>query len=121
MSGSSAITPKASFAAVGTINAAISALAKTFAERGIAEGVQVNSVLPGPVMTDRRRSMLEKYAATHNLGFDQAIVRFAEETGITRYGTPEDIAALIAFIVSPPAHWMTGSMLRVDGGEIKAV
>ncbi len=121
MSGSSAITPKASFAAVGTINAAISALAKTFAERGIAEGVQVNSVLPGPAMTGRRRSMLEKYAATHNLAFEQAVERFAQETGITRYGTPEDIAALIAFIVSPPAQWMTGSMLRMDGGEIKAL
>lgn len=121
MSGSSAITPKASFAAVGTINAAISAISKTFAERGIAEGIQVNSVLPGPVMTDRRRSMLEKYATTHSLEFDQAVDRFALESGIARYGKPEDIAALIAFIVSPSAHWMTGAMLRMDGGEIKAL
>ena len=121
MSGSSAITPKAAFAAVGTINAAISAMAKAFAERGVADGVQVNAVLPGPVMTDRRRSMLEKYASGKDISFDTAVVEYAHETGITRYGTPEDIAGLIAFVVSPPARWMTGATLRMDGGEIKAV
>jgi len=47
MSGNSALFPKAPYAAVGTINAAIVALAKAFSDRGIADGVQVNSVLPG--------------------------------------------------------------------------
>jgi 3-oxoacyl-[acyl-carrier protein] reductase len=121
MSGSSALAPKASLAAVGTINAAISALAKAFAERGVIDGVQVNSVLPGPVMTDRRRLMLEKYAVSKGLSFGAAIEAFARETGITRYGEPRDIAELIAFVVSPRAHWMTGATLRMDGGEIKAV
>jgi NAD(P)-dependent dehydrogenase (short-subunit alcohol dehydrogenase family) len=51
MSGNSALFPKAPYAAVGTINAAIVALAKAFSDRGITDGVQVNSVLPGPVMT----------------------------------------------------------------------
>ncbi len=60
-SGTSAYTPKASLAAVGTINAAIVALAKAFADRGIKDGIQVNSILPGSVMTDRRRSMLQGY------------------------------------------------------------
>jgi NAD(P)-dependent dehydrogenase (short-subunit alcohol dehydrogenase family) len=56
MSGNSALFPKAPYAAVSTINAAIIALAKAFSDRGIADRVQVNSVLPGPVMTGRRRS-----------------------------------------------------------------
>ena len=51
ISGNSALFPKASYAAVGTINAAIVALAKAFSDRGLKDGVQVNSVLPGPVMT----------------------------------------------------------------------
>jgi len=54
-SGTSAEAPKAAFAAVGAINVGIAALAKAFSERGVKEGVQVNSVLPGPVMTGRRR------------------------------------------------------------------
>ena len=121
MSGTSALTPKASLAAVGTINAAVSALAKAFAERGIGDGVQVNAVLPGPVMTDRRRAMLARYGEAKGLSLDAAIHAFAAETKIARYGTPEDIAELIAFAVSPAARWMTGVTLRMDGGEIKSV
>jgi 3-oxoacyl-[acyl-carrier protein] reductase len=121
LSGSSAITPKASLAAVGSINAAISALSKAFAERGQPEGIQVNTVLPGPVMTDRRRSMLELYATSKGLGLTEAVEQFVKDAAISRYGMPEDIAALIAFLVHPSAHWMMGATLRMDGGEIKAV
>ena len=97
-SGTSAYTPKASLAAVGTINAAILALAKAFADRGIEDGVQVNTILPGSVMTDRRLTMLQGYADTHGLSLDAAIDRFAAEVGIARYGQPEDIANAIAFL-----------------------
>ena len=73
--------PRASGAAVAAINAAIEALAKAFADRGIQDGVQVNSVSPGAVMTGRRLAMLEKLAA----------------------------------------RWLTGTVLRMDGGEVKSL
>ncbi|MFZ1427858.1 MAG: SDR family oxidoreductase [Geminicoccaceae bacterium] len=120
-SGTSALTPKASLAAVGTINAAILALAKTFADRGINDGVQVNTILPGSVMTDRRRSMLQGYAHTHGLDLDAATERFAAEMGIARYGQPEDIANAIAFLFAAESQWVTGTALRVDGGETKVL
>jgi NAD(P)-dependent dehydrogenase (short-subunit alcohol dehydrogenase family) len=121
MSGNSAVSPKASNAAVGTINAAISALAKAFSDRGIEDGVQVNSVLPGPVMTGRRRNYLEHWAPLHDMTVEEATARFPKEAGIARYGEPEEIAELMAFLVSPAAHWMTGATLRIDGGEVKSV
>jgi NAD(P)-dependent dehydrogenase (short-subunit alcohol dehydrogenase family) len=121
MSGNSALFPKAPYAAVGTINAAIVALAKAFADRGIADGVQVNSVLPGPVMTGRRRSYLEHWASIHNMTIAEATEKFPKDAGIARYGKPEEIAELMAFLVSPGARWMTGSTLRMDGGEVKSV
>jgi 3-oxoacyl-[acyl-carrier protein] reductase len=121
MSGNSALFPKAPYAAVGTINAAIVALAKAFADRGIADGVQVNSVLPGPVMTGRRRSYLEHWAPLHDMTVEEATARFPVEAGIARYGTPEEIAELMAFVVSPGARWMTGTTLRMDGGEVKSI
>ncbi len=121
MSGNSALFPKAPYAAVGTINAAIVALAKAFSDRGITDGVQVNSVLPGPVMTGRRQSYLEHWAPLHNMTVEEATAKFPVEAGIARYGKPEEIAELMAFLVSPGAHWMTGSTLRMDGGEVKSV
>ena len=121
MSGNSALFPKAPYAAVGTINAAIVALAKAFSDRGIADGVQVNSVLPGPVMTGRRRSYLEHWAQLHKVSVEEATANFPREAGIARYGEPEEIAELMAFLVSPAARWMTGSTLRMDGGEVKSI
>jgi 3-oxoacyl-[acyl-carrier protein] reductase len=121
MSGNSALFPKAPYAAVGTINAAIVALAKAFSDRGIADGVQVNSVLPGPVMTGRRRSYLAHWAPLHGMTVEEATANFPKEAGISRYGEPHEIAELMAFLVSPVARWMTGSTLRMDGGEVKSI
>lgn len=121
ISGSAALDPKPGFAAVAVINAAIIALAKAFAEQGIKDGVQVNSVIPGAVMTGRRRSFFEKWAPAHHLTVEEAMNQFPEEVGIARFGMPEEIADLMAFMVSPAAKWMTGSSVRIDGGEIKGI
>jgi 3-oxoacyl-[acyl-carrier protein] reductase len=121
ISGSAALDPKPGFAAVATINAAIIALAKAFAEQGIKDGIQVNSVVPGAVMTGRRRSFMEKWAPAHGMTVEEATKKFPEEAGISRYGKPEEIAELMAFLVSPAAKWLTGTSVRIDGGEIKSI
>lgn len=121
ISGSAALDPKPGFAAVAAINAAIIALAKAFAEQGITDGVQVNSVVPGAVMTARRESFFKKWAPAHDMKIDEAVKRFPEEAGIARFGKPEEIADLMAYLVSPAAKWMTGSSVRIDGGEIKGI
>jgi 3-oxoacyl-[acyl-carrier protein] reductase len=43
------------------------------------------------------------------------------EAGISRFGRPEEIADLLAYLVSPAAKWLTGASVRMDGGEIKGV
>src|SRR5580704_9751485 len=121
MSGIAALDPKPAFAAVAVINAAINALAKSFADQGVKDGVQVNSVSPGAVMTGRRRAFFEKWAPAHNMTVEEAMSRFPQQAGITRVGKPEEIADLMAYLVSPAAKWMTGAAVRIDGGEIKGV
>ena len=121
ISGSAALDPKPGFAAVAAVNAAIIALAKAFAEQGIKDGVQVNSVVPGAVMTGRRESFFKKWAPAHNLTVEEAVKKFPEEVGIARFGRPEEIADLMAYLVSPAAKWMTGASVRMDGGEIKGI
>ena len=121
LSGSAALDPKPGFAAVAATNAAIIALAKAFAEQGIKDGVQVNSVVPGAVMTARRESFFQHWAPAHNMTVEEAIRKFPEEAGISRFGKPEEIADLLAFLVSPSAKWLTGTSVRMDGGEIKGI
>jgi 3-oxoacyl-[acyl-carrier protein] reductase len=121
MSGNAALDPRPGSAAVASINAAINALAKAFAEQGIKDGVQVNSVSPGAVMTGRRRSFFESWAPAHNLSVEDAIQKFPEKAGITRFGTPEEIADLMSYLLSRATKWMTGASVRMDGGEIKGI
>jgi 3-oxoacyl-[acyl-carrier protein] reductase len=98
MSGSAALDPKPAFAAVAATNAAITALAKALAEQGIKDGIQVNNIVPGAIMTGRRRSFLEKWALAHNMSVEDATKKFPEQAGISRYGQPEEIAELLGFM-----------------------
>jgi 3-oxoacyl-[acyl-carrier protein] reductase len=121
ISGSAALDPKPGFAAVAAVNAAIIALAKAFAEQGIKDGVQVNSVVPGAVMTRRRQSFFAKWPPAHNMSVEEAIKKFPEEAGIRRFGKPKEVAELMVFLVPPAAKWLTGTSVRMDGGEVKGI
>ena len=64
---------------------------------------------------------MEKWVPAHNMSVEDAMKEFPERVGISRYGNPEEIADLLAFMVSPAAKWMTGTSVRMDGGEIKGI
>jgi NAD(P)-dependent dehydrogenase (short-subunit alcohol dehydrogenase family) len=72
-------------------------------------------------MTGRRQSYLEKWTPAHRTTVEQALVKFPKDVGIERYGRPEEIAELMAFLVSPGARWTTGSALRMDGNDVKSI
>ena len=72
-------------------------------------------------MTARRQSYLEHWAPLHGTTVAEAVAKFPKEARIARYGAPEEIAELMAFLVTPDARWLTGSALRMDSGEIKSV
>ncbi len=89
MSGNSALFPKSPYAAVGTINAAIVAHGEGVLRSRNHRGVQVNSVLPGPVMTGRRRSYLEHWAPLHNMTVEEATANFPKEAASRGTANPE--------------------------------
>ena len=64
------------------------ALTKAFAEQGIKDGVQVDSIVPGAVMTGRRRSFIEKWAPAHNISVEEAMKEFPEKVEIGCQGQP---------------------------------
>jgi 3-oxoacyl-[acyl-carrier protein] reductase len=104
-------TPGREFTIGGSVNAALLSFTKALADLGIADGVQVNAINPGAVRTDRLRKRLA----------GQSEQKFVEEAGITRVGEPEDIAELVAHLVSPSGRFIHGSLIDIDGGQTKTI
>jgi NAD(P)-dependent dehydrogenase (short-subunit alcohol dehydrogenase family) len=94
------------------------AFMKALADLGKRDGVQVNTVNPGSVHTDRFRHRLATIMARTGLDETAAIEHHRKELDITRFGEPQDIAGLVAFIVSPRGRWLQGSAIDMDGGQV---
>jgi 3-oxoacyl-[acyl-carrier protein] reductase len=119
--GAGGRTPGAHFAIGGSVNAACLAFTKAVAEQGIADGVQVNAVNPGPVRTDRQMVWLEETAKSEKIKVEDVIARMVKNAKITRMGEPEDIAYLVSFIVSKRGSLFQGSLIDMEGGSTKTI
>jgi NAD(P)-dependent dehydrogenase (short-subunit alcohol dehydrogenase family) len=98
--------------------------------RGIAKfaagtGVTVNSVLPGPTMTDGLREMLRESAQKQSKSIEQTAAEFVMATRgtsiIRRAAQPEEVANLVVYLCSPQASATTGAAVRVDGGIVDTI
>jgi 3-oxoacyl-[acyl-carrier protein] reductase len=94
------------------------AFMKALADIGKRDGVQVNAVNPGSVDTDRLRHRLDIIMQRTGLDEAAAIEHHRNELDITRFGKPEDVAGLVAFIVSPRGRWLHGAAIDMDGGQV---
>ncbi len=114
-------TPGAQFTIGGSVNAAMLSFTKALAELGIRDGVQVNAINPGPVRTDRFTRRLEALAAEHKVTLADAEAAFVQEEKLSHIGEPADIAAMVAFILSPAGRLLQGSLIDMDGGQTKTL
>ncbi|HEY1540985.1 MAG TPA: SDR family oxidoreductase [Xanthobacteraceae bacterium] len=119
--GTSGRMPIAAFTIGSSVNSAAAAFSKALADRGKTDGVQVNTIHPSYVETDRLWKRIR--ADMERTGKSEAEVRewHRADIGVTRFGTPEDIGGLIAFLVSPRGRWLHGATIDMDGGEVKAM
>ena len=111
----------AEFAIGGSVNAAILSLGKALAARGVADGVQVNVVNPGPIRTDRLRTRIRAVADSEGVDDEEAAARLAAELGIARFGEPEEVASLVAYVVSPRGRFLHSALIDVDGGQTRTI
>jgi len=114
-------TGSSEFAIGGAVNAALLNLTKVLADRGVKDGVRVNAINPGGIATDRLRTRLETFAAEHNLDLLDAERQMARALGVARFGQPEEIARLVAFLASPQAAFCQGSIVDADGGQTRTL
>jgi 3-oxoacyl-[acyl-carrier protein] reductase len=84
-------------------------------------GVTANIVVPGRIETDRIRYLDERRAEREGRSAEDVSRESANSIPVGRYGTPHEYAAAVAFLASRQASYVTGSILRVDGGLIPSV
>ncbi|MEM9086664.1 MAG: SDR family NAD(P)-dependent oxidoreductase [Pseudomonadota bacterium] len=95
---------------------AVNGLTKSLAREVGAEGVTVNAICPGLVITDIIKNNGPETAKAMGMEFDEMINTFAQEAAIKRPNTVEEIAAMAVLLASEAGAGITGAMLSVDGG-----
>lgn len=115
------IEPVSSLGVSNTLRAGVAAWAKTLASEVAPHGITVNTLLPGRIDTPRIDRLDAARAAATGSTPQQARVASLSAIPAGRLGTPEEFGAVAAFLASPWAAYVTGSMIRLDGGAVRAV
>jgi len=102
-----------------TVRAGLSALTKTMSNEFAREGVLVNALVPGHVLTDRQIELNEIRSKREGISIEDYAVRVQSTIPIGRYGQPREIGEVAAFLASERASYVTGATIQVDGGLIQ--
>lgn len=103
-----------------TIRGAVASWAKTMSYEVAKSGITVNNVLPGATATSRLHNIIENKAEKRSLETEEISSEMLAEIPAGRFGDPQEIAALIAFLATPAAAYITGQSIAVDGGRTMA-
>lgn len=112
--------PLPNLALSNALRGALAGLLKTLAAEVAADGVTVNTLLPGRIATDRVASLDASRAAREDRSVDEVAAASRATIPAGRYGRPEEFAAVAAFLCSEAASYVTGSRVRCDGGLVRA-
>ena len=104
-----------------SIRAGVTGLAKTLANEFGADGITVNNVCPGYTLTERLGELADNLAKGAGSSRDAILNQWAAQVPIGRVATPEEFAALVAFLASDRASYINGVTIPVDGGWVKGL
>jgi 3-oxoacyl-[acyl-carrier protein] reductase len=104
-----------------TIRGAVASWAKTMANELGQFGITVNNVLPGATATERLGAIINNKTAKTGKSKEEAEHEMINEIPAGRFGQPEEIAAMVAFLASPAASYVNGASIPVDGGRTGSI
>ena len=100
---------------------AVLGLAKSLARELAKDSIRVNVVAPGYVGPDRLLEVVQARAEKEGVGVEATTASMAREIPLGRFGTPEEIGDLVAFLASPRAAYITGDVVQIDGGLYRGI
>jgi len=113
--------PSAGLILSTTARAGVLGFAKALSDEVAADGITVNVLCPGYFATDRLVELAERRGQAANKTAEEVLAEMGQSLPIRRIGTPEEFAAVVAFLASEPARYVTGTVLSVDGGLTRAI
>jgi 3-oxoacyl-[acyl-carrier protein] reductase len=118
---SGVVQPIPTLGVSNTIRSALVGWSKSLSNDLAAEGITVNMLIPGRIHTERVDELDAAAAKRGGVSIEQAREASSKTIPAGRYGTVEEFAKTAAFLVSEPASYITGSLVRCDGGSIRSV
>ena len=118
---SGVIEPIPNLAISNTIRPALVGWGKTLAGEVGKHGITVNAVAPGRIATDRLKQLDANNAQRLGKSVDEIQLASQRRIPVGRYGKPGEFGAAVAFLASERASFVTGSILRVDGGQLASI
>lgn len=113
---SGTIAPIANLAISNTLRLALNGWTKTLSNEVASEGITVNIILPGRILTDRILQLDQQRSNNEGKPLEEVTQKSVGSIPMKRYGTPEEYADAATFLASQKASYITGTTLRVDGG-----
>ena len=104
-----------------SVRAAVTGFARTLANEVASHGITVNNVLPGFTRTERLEELARSVAKREGISLADAFARWEEAIPAGRLGEPEELGALVAFLASDRAAYITGTSIPVDGGWVRGL
>jgi 3-oxoacyl-[acyl-carrier protein] reductase len=104
-----------------TARAGVLGFMKSLSQQVASEGITVNTVCPGYHLTERLKNLSSQIAQKEGVSIEEVYARWAASTPMKRIGDPAEFAAVVAFVCSERASYLTGTVIQIDGGAYRAL
>jgi 3-oxoacyl-[acyl-carrier protein] reductase len=104
-----------------SFRAAVTGLAKTLSNEFANKNITINNVAPGYTLTHRLYELAVNRAKTSGKSHEEILTEMAKDVPMNRLGAPEEIAAVVVFLASKQASYITGTTIQVDGGSTRSI